>query len=346
MPRARTWIETDSQTRRRVSYAENTGKIRDFRMTQKSSKAFDSILYFRDRSSRPRRCCVYAGIACAIPARFSNNTDSGYDLTAMTEPRLDPSTLLGDLRRWLRSDLRVLRWVFLALYSLLILGLFGIAMHWPDEVGGLIVAFLGIMFASQAMLILGAGTIQLCRPLRRRRLVLPVFVAATMVGLLFAGLLLAVLELLELQNSIEVEVFWITVVLNWICWGALLFAYARNQPRYSLLSRFSRMIFAGSLAELLATVPAHLIVIRRPGCLVGLATMMGIAAGLCVMFFSFGPMITVLFLRPRYRAEKAAGSQFCETCGYDLRASVDRCPECGTPFTPSRERPDLDPLAN
>lgn len=101
-------------------------------------------------------------------------------------------------------------------------------------------------------------------------------------------------------------------------------------PRYRILSRISGALFAGSLLELLATVPAHVIVIRRPGCLVGLGTMLGIIAGLNVMFFSFGPMVLLLFLRPRYRRELALGSQFCEVCGYDLRASPQRCPECGS----------------
>jgi predicted amidophosphoribosyltransferase len=72
--------------------------------------------------------------------------------------------------------------------------------------------------------------------------------------------------------------------------------------------------------------------------------MFGIIAGVAVMIFSFGPMIVLLFLRPRLREEKSKIGQTCETCGYDLRASTDRCPECGTPFTRAAEAAqNLDP---
>ena len=54
---------------------------------------------------------------------------------------------------------------------------------------------------------------------------------------------------------------------------------------------FTALLLAGSLAELLASIPSHLIVRRRPGCFVGIGTMMGIMAGVYVMLFCFGPMI-------------------------------------------------------
>lgn len=243
----------------------------------------------------------------------------------------DPA--LESIRRWLRSDMRILRWVFLGLYILLLLSLVGFSTLHPSEPFFLIC--LGVLLAAQAIFIFGAGTIQLCRPIRKRRLVLPVAVSALMLSLLLLGLSLALMELFQLdpfRDNTDVIIFWGLMLLSWVYWGVLLLAYTRRLQRFATMSRLANVLFAGSLAELLATVPSHIIVSRRPGCLVGMGTMMGIIAGVSVMVFSFGPMIVLLFLRPRYRREREDDTPYCAACGYDLRASVARCPECGTPI--------------
>jgi hypothetical protein len=254
-----------------------------------------------------------------------------------------PQSWLLRIRAWLRSDLRVLRWVFLSLYLLLLFGLILYSVTEFNSSGLGLLICLAVMFIAQAMFIFGAGTIQLCRPIKRRRLLLPVVAAAFMLTVLMAGLAIALLELLKYDNNISAWAFWGMFAFSWIFWGILLFAYAKRWQRFSVLSRVSRYIFVGSLAELLGTIPSHLIIIRRPGCLVGIASMLGIIAGIGVMIFSFGPMIVVLFLRPMYRAEKEREPYCCANCGYDLRASTDRCPECGQAFVRTDAMPELDP---
>ncbi len=250
------------------------------------------------------------------------------------------------LRAYLRTDLLVWRWVFLALY-LVVVGI-SFTILWTEVDEELALVMLGSMIAAQCLFIFGAGTMSLSRPMKRRRLIWPALVSGFMAGLLVLGFLLAMGELstplLDRIPAAGWANFIITAILvfglpvvTWIAWSVLFFQRYRYQPRKSALWAMSKWLLAGSLLELMACVPAHLIVSRRTSyCFVGVLTMIGIVAGISVMLFAFGPGLVLLFLRPRYRKELAAarvtGEHYCTTCGYDLRASIGRCPECGTMF--------------
>ena len=78
--------------------------------------------------------------------------------------------------------MRILRWVLLILYVALVIGL-GVLSVSPGSEIGLAISF-AVAVIGLAVFILGAGRKDLCRPIRRPRLVLPVAAAAFMMAVL------------------------------------------------------------------------------------------------------------------------------------------------------------------
>ncbi len=218
----------------------------------------------------------------------------------------------------MKVDMAILRWVLLALYAIIVLGLFGIAYTevldvpcwlWPfaaaSEEG--VLCIIGVLLAtviSQAVFIFCCGTINLCRPIRKRRAFLPVILTAFLLTVLVTASFSSLVELLELDNDAYlVWGFWILVGINWIGWSTVFLVTYSHNGRYTLASRLFQALFRGSLLELLVAIPSHVIASRRPGCFVGMLTGLGVSGGIAVMLWAFGPGIILLFLRERHRRE-------------------------------------------
>ena len=71
----------------------------------------------------------------------------------------------------------------------------------------------------------------------------------------------------------------------------------------------------------------------------GVAAIVPAAAGLddallIIVWMLAGPFVAIVFVSRLARIPRFAPG-LCQECGYDLRASRKRCPECGTPITSS-----------
>lgn len=190
----------------------------------------------------------------------------------------------------------IVRWLLLLFYLALVVGLVPMAVR--GDVWMTLVP-LSVTVASLVVFILGAGHKDLCRPIRRLRLLMPVAAASLMLAVLVAGLMLAVGELFRFRDADSPGGPWLAwgaLLATWIFGGALLFAQTRTLPRHQAIACLARVVFAASVAEMLAVVPSHILVSRRLEWLGGVATAIGILCGLYVMIWSFGPAIFLLFL--------------------------------------------------
>jgi len=87
------------------------------------------------------------------------------------------------------------------------------------------------------------------------------------------------------------------VFFVWSLWALLFGFYTAKRDARTKMSRLVRFLVAGSVLELLVAVPAHVVARSRSYCCAGFGTFWGIAAGISVMLFAFGPAVFVLFAR-------------------------------------------------
>ncbi len=207
----------------------------------------------------------------------------------------------------MKINMKILRWILLILYIAIVIGLVGMAYRHGDTTDEKLILPI-VMFVvtviAQIIFIFGVGTANLCTPVKKRRLIIPVIIAAVMMTVLIAGITLALAELIfESPGDWFDYAFWAIVALSWLAWGVIFFIWGTKTQRYKTLRNFVSTMFAGSLLSLMISIPSHIIVSKRPGCLVGLGTALGIYSGVFVMFWAFGPGIILLFLREIRKAQ-------------------------------------------
>ena len=205
--------------------------------------------------------------------------------------------------------------------------------------------WLAVMLAGQALLLLIPVAAAESRPVRRRKLLVPVVTASFfLANLAFAGILALLcaflgddaLKLLDRGAEVNLEratkvpgvargltavglspgSSWFTVLfilalvgILWIGWSVLFFRGSRDDDPDSLSRRAVRWLLRGSILELLVAVPTHVVVRHRGDCCAPYATFWGIVCGLTVMLISFGPGVFFLFVARARRLKPPGAGQ-------------------------------------
>lgn len=141
---------------------------------------------------------------------------------------------------------------------------------------------------------------------------------------------------------------WMTLVPLLITWAfatPLLIAFCRRGPRESVLARLSTRILQGTAIEVVAIIPLDVMIRRKTDCYCNSGTFWSLMLCGTVGVVMGGPAVVYTVLSRRRRRWYDGR---CESCGYDMSGlrSADRCPECGSGWTPTTPAPSPGPAAS
>jgi len=169
--------------------------------------------------------------------------------------------------------------------------IFGVGLYW---------AFIGVMVASQVLLVLVPVQVASRRPASQRSVIWPMLVSGLMAGALVAAAIAAVREFVLRDDAFaSAWAGWSAIaagLITWLVWSVLFHRASRGANPEDVLARHCRLMIQGSILEFLVAVPTHIVARQRHYCCAGVYTFTGIAVGTAVMLLAYGPAVFVLFV--------------------------------------------------
>lgn len=163
--------------------------------------------------------------------------------------------------------------------------------EWPYWV------LLGVFLAAQAVMLFVPVELSLERPKTQRSVIWPILASGLMIGVLGSGVAVSINEFIRKENadSTSVALPWGVLFGLWVLWTVVFYRMKRDSPAMDVVTRQCRHLLKGSILEMLVAVPTHIVARMRDYCCAGFWTFLGIAFGVAVMLFSFGPGVFFLF---------------------------------------------------
>jgi len=156
-------------------------------------------------------------------------------------------------------------------------------------------AGVGVMLVAQAVMLLVPVELSLGRSTTRWSVLWPILASGLMVGVLGVGAAMSIDEFIRKEAVVDKALPWAVLPVLWAAW-TLVFAWtSRDTAPMDIVTRQCRYLLKGSILELLVAVPTHIVARARDYCCAGFSTFLGIAFGVSVMLFSFGPGVFFLF---------------------------------------------------
>jgi hypothetical protein len=174
-------------------------------------------------------------------------------------------------------------------------------------------AGLGVMIVGQAAMLLIPVDLAMQRPTTRRSVLWPLLASGLMVGVLGAGAGASILEFIRRDKALDLVGKGVpllaVIVPVWAVWSIVFYRTGRGAAAMDVITRQCRYLLRGSVLELLVAIPTHIVARARHYCCAGLLTFLGIAFGVSVMLFSFGPSVFFLFVQRWKRLQPQPGRE-------------------------------------